>query len=509
MNSFKKPVSINLTKKAGLTFASNFMRQGAQIFVGFIVTPIVIRGLGAELYGALQMIEQAVQYIARSDLRPMGTLRVFLSVRQHSIDYQEKKRLVGAALSISFAMLPLLLIAGVCLFWMAPSFIKVSPEYALAVQRTMGIAVLRVALDRLLGIPGSVLAGVNLEYKAMGLSAGTVLASGALSVLAITVGWGLVGVACAAVAGVLLNGVIRFVVACKYVPWLGVARPSKPEFLGFTKSSGWFFVSSIADAFLNVSDLLIIGIVLGPAAAGVYAATGAVLRMVVAPVSQVLSSASAGIGELCGKRDWCRVIQIRREMFAIAVVVMTVIGTGVVGFNKAFLGLWIGDGFYSGDWVNLTMVLIAIVKILLRSDSLLLDNLLVFKQRSIAFFICGIFTLFSGVILTYYAGEIGMALSVFFGQFGLFLYCCKLINKKLGKEKIDNFKFPVNMMFVPAFLILSSCMLNAFLMPDNFLEFFLSVIVYSFISTFILWKYGISDDDRKSGLSRMRSLLSR
>jgi O-antigen/teichoic acid export membrane protein len=509
MNLFKDQVPINLTKKAGWTFASNLMRQGAQILVGFVVTPIVIRGLGAELYGALQMIEQAVQYIARSDLRPMGTLRVFLSVRQHSVDHQEKKRLVGAALSISLAMLPLLLLAGACLSWAAPSFIKVSPDYVLAVQYTMGIAVLRIALDKVLGIPGSVLAGVNLEYKAMGLSAGTVLVSGALSALAINVGWGLVGVACAAVAGVLLNGVIRLFVACKNVPWFGVARPTRPEFFGFTKSSGWFFGSSIADAFLNVSDLLIIGMVLGPAAAGVYAATGAVLRMVVAPVSQVLSSASAGIGELCGKKDWRRVVHIRQEMFVIVVVVMTVIGTGVIAFNKAFLGLWIGDGFYSGDWVNITMVLIALVKVLVRSDSLLLDNLLVFKERSVAFIICGIFTLCSGVILTYHAGEIGMALSVFAGQFGLYLYCCKLINQKLGKEKSNDFEFPVKIMVVPALLIFSSYIINVSFKPHTYLTFFPSVIVFSLISSLILWKYGISESDRGSALARMRSILPR
>jgi O-antigen/teichoic acid export membrane protein len=498
-----------LTKRAGLTFASNLLRQGTQILVGFVVTPIVIRGLGAELYGALQMIEQAVVYIARSDLRPMGTLRIFLAVRQHSADHKEKQRLVGAALSISLAMLPFFLLSGACLYWAAPLFIRVSPDYALAVQLTMGIAVFRIALDKLMGIPGSILAGVNLEYKAMGLSAFTVLVSGALSILAIAVGWGLVGVACAAVAGVLLNGIFRFFVACKYVPWLGVAWPTRPEFFGFTKSSGWFFLSSIADAFLNVSDLLIIGMVLGPAAAGVYASTGAVLRMVVAPVSQVLSSASAGIGELCGKRDWPRVILIRQEMFAIAVVVMTVIGTGVVGFNKAFLGLWIGDGFYSGDWVNLTMVLIALVKVLLKSDSLLLDNLLVFKERSVAFFICGIFTLCSGVILTYHAGEIGMALSVFIGQFGLYLYCYKLINKKLCKENSNDLKFPIKMMVMPAILISSSYTLTDSFIPHNFLTFLSSVIVCSFISILILWKYGISDSDRNSSLARMRSILHR
>lgn len=66
----------SLTRRAGLTFVSSMLQQGARFLVGFVVTPIVIRGLGAELYGAWMMLQQTAGYLALSDLRPMGTLKI-------------------------------------------------------------------------------------------------------------------------------------------------------------------------------------------------------------------------------------------------------------------------------------------------------------------------------------------------------------------------------------------------------------------------------------------------
>ncbi len=499
----------SLTKKAGLTAVSNLLGQSVQIFVGFVVTPIVIRGLGAELYGALQMIEQAVQYLARSDLRPAGTLRVFLSVRQNSNDYHEKQRLIGASLLLCLFMWPLLLTVGLFLAWSAPSFIKVSSEHALAVQITMGIAVLRVGLDKLLGLPGSILGGVNLEYKAMGLGAATLLISGVLSAIAITVGWGLVGVGVAAATGVLLNGGIRFFVARKNIPWLGVARPSGAELASFTKSSSWFFVSSIADALLNISDLLIVGIVLGPAPAGIYATTGAVLRMVVAPFSRILSSTSAGIGDLCGQKDWSRVVLIRQEMHIIAMVVMTIISAGVIGLNRSFLGIWVGSGFYSGDLVNIIMVFIAYARVLLRADVVLLDNLLIFKERSIAFLGCGIFTFLTGYLLTYMVGVVGMALSVLFGQIGLFWFCNKFIQKRIENFDIKLMPFKPRLVIIMIAILVISYIININFQFNNFISFFFVAIFFTCINTIMLWLFGLDASNRSHFMCRFKTLLAR
>jgi hypothetical protein len=120
----------SLTRRAGLTFISQILQQGARFIVGFVVTPIVIRGLGAELYGAWTMIQQSVGYLSLTDLRPMGTLKFTLAVKQHLDDVAEKRRQIGSALVIWACSLPLFVILGGVAIWKLPISIHVSPEYA-------------------------------------------------------------------------------------------------------------------------------------------------------------------------------------------------------------------------------------------------------------------------------------------------------------------------------------------------------------------------------------------
>ncbi len=168
----------SLTRRAKLTFVSSFLQQAARFVVGFGVTPIVIRGLGIELYGAWAMLRQSAGYLALSDLRPMGTLKFTLAVRQHIDDVEEKKRQIGAALIVWAFTFPLFITIGIGAIWVAPHFIRTLPQYAWAVRLAMGLMVLSVALELLLSLPANVLRGMNLDYKAMGLNAATILLGG-------------------------------------------------------------------------------------------------------------------------------------------------------------------------------------------------------------------------------------------------------------------------------------------------------------------------------------------
>src|SRR5665811_258911 len=89
-----------LTRRATLTFVGSLLEQAARFIVGFGVIPIVIRGLGADLYGAWMMLQQTAGYLSLSDLRPMGTLKFTLAVRQHIDDIEEKRRQIVSALII-------------------------------------------------------------------------------------------------------------------------------------------------------------------------------------------------------------------------------------------------------------------------------------------------------------------------------------------------------------------------------------------------------------------------
>ena len=253
----------SLTYIAGLTFLSQLLQMVARLIVGFGVTPIVIRGLGAELYGAWSMIQQSLGYISLSDLRPMGTLKFTLATKQHINDPEEKRRQIGAALRVWLISFPIFCILGVIAVWKLPLFIHVKPQYHSAVQITIGIIIFCAAMEKL-SLPANTLRGVNLEYKAMGLNSAIILLNGFILVLVIKAGWGLPGVAGVSFVGIFISGLVRLWVARKALNWFGSSKPTKSELINFIKLTGWLSFSALGGLLFTSSDLLLIGHIMGP-----------------------------------------------------------------------------------------------------------------------------------------------------------------------------------------------------------------------------------------------------
>ena len=390
----------SLTRRAVLTFFNSILSNSAQLIVGFIVTPIIIRGLGAELYGAWMMIKQAAGYTAQADLRPIGTLKFTLAVTQHIKDLQQKRRQIGAAIYVWGISLPIIFILGVGLYYATPMFFYVSDENIDIVKVAMMLTILRLALERILSLPDNVLRGMNLHYKATGINAALVFFGGILSATAISIGLGLPGVAGAGIIAGILIGCFRYIIAKKALPWFGAAVPRRKEFFSFFKLSGWLMLSGLAGVLFNVSDFIVIGIVLSPSVTAIYATTGAVVRMLNNPLSQLISSGAPGVAGLCGEKNWIKVTKIRKEMYLIGTIIMTVIGVGVIILNKSFLYLWVGDGYYAGNPTNMLLVLVGFMTVFFRIDSVIVDSLLLFRKKAVAMIISGLFAMTSGAFFS-------------------------------------------------------------------------------------------------------------
>lgn len=498
----------SLTRRASLSFANRSLSQAARFIVGFVVTPIIIRGLGAELYGAWMMIRQAADYLGLSDLRPMGTLKFTLGARQHVEDVLEKRRQIGAAILLWACTFPLLLSLGAGVVWATPFIIRTATEYTWAIRVAMALAVAGVASERILSLPWTVLRGMNLDYKAMGLKAATVLLGGFLTVLAIWGGWGLPGVAAATIAGIVIAGGVHFLVARSVLPWFGVARPTRKEFFGFSRLSGWLFISALSSLMLHSSDLLLIGIILGPSAAAIYFTTGAVLRLLLGPMVQLIRSGAPGITGLCGQRDWPRVEKVRTEMHMFAIGIMTVVGVGVLALNEPFLGLWVGDGFYGGYLTNLLLVLIAFQMVLFRVDDVIVEGMLAFREKAFAEFACGLFTLVAGGLMAYNWGLAGMAMGVFLGRVGLLVYLPVLISRRTGRPIKEHLQSMVRPVAVACLLLPGAYLLSPMLHPQTWLSLAVTASLLGCATAGVMWGIGLGKDARTVLSRRLVALVS-
>ena len=98
-----------LTRKAYLNALTVVLEYGASLIVGFIITPLMVAGLGNYAYGLWQVLNRLIGYITPASGRPGFALKATLANQQASTDYDQKRRYVGSTLVIWLLFLPLLI----------------------------------------------------------------------------------------------------------------------------------------------------------------------------------------------------------------------------------------------------------------------------------------------------------------------------------------------------------------------------------------------------------------
>ena len=182
------PRATALTRRASLNALQALLDYGAKLIVTFVVTPMLVAGLGRSLYGVWEMLARLIGYMSASDARPMEALRLVIATRQGLNDPAGHRRAVGSALIVWMFFLPLVIAVGVLLVWLAPIITKVTAELRPTVRVAAVLLVGTFLITGLATVPESVLRGMNLGYKRMGLQAGLSVVGGALLALAVRAG---------------------------------------------------------------------------------------------------------------------------------------------------------------------------------------------------------------------------------------------------------------------------------------------------------------------------------
>jgi O-antigen/teichoic acid export membrane protein len=423
---------VTLTQRAWLNVLASLLDYGAKVAVGLVVVPILVGGLGRSLYGVWEMLARLVGYMTAGDGRPTQALRLVVANLQGSADAAAKRRYVGAAFVVWLLFLPLVLVLGVLLVWLAPTITKVSPALAPVVRLTCALLVVSLLLGNLASLPESVLRGMNLGYKRMGLQAGLEVVGGALVAGGIALGLGLVGAAGAQIVFAALLGLSFWWVVRKYVPWFGSARPGKAEVRALLHLSLWYSAGEAITKLLLASDAIILGIVLSPATVATYVLTGYAARMAVNVHVLAASGAIPGIGGVVGLRQYEKAIQLRNELLALTWLFATTVGATILLWNRSFLGLWVGAENYAGPWVNLLIVCTMAQTTFVRSDAYVIDAALQPRQRVLVTAVAAVVTLGLATALTLRFGMTGLCVGVLVGRLTQSVAYPHLVRVSLG-----------------------------------------------------------------------------
>src|SRR5690349_14091244 len=128
-----------LTRRASLNAVQALLDYGGKLLVGFVVTPILVTTLGSAVYGVWEMLSRLIGYMTAADARPTEALRLLVARRQGLNDAAGDRRAVGSALVVWLLFVPVVVVVGGVLVWLAPAITRVAAGLRGAVYLTAAL----------------------------------------------------------------------------------------------------------------------------------------------------------------------------------------------------------------------------------------------------------------------------------------------------------------------------------------------------------------------------------
>lgn len=506
-----------LTKKAYLNALTAMLEYGASLLVGFLVTPLLVSGLGNYLFGLWQILNRMIGYINPVSGRPGFALKATLANQQASEDYEQKRRYVGSAVAIWLMFLPLLIGVGAFVSWYAPSWLDVPAEVVWVVRTVAGLLVLNVILGAIVSVPQVTLQGENLGYKRMGMSAMLVLAGGGFTWLALFLKTGIVGVAVALVATTLVTGAFYLGVVRANTKWFGLAKPALADARQMLGLSWWFMGWNAVTTLLLASDVVVLGLFNSVESVTDYSLTKYAPETLIGAIVIVIFGIVPGLGGIVGTGDFERATRLRDEIHSFIWLTATALGASILLWNRVFLTLWVGAPHYAGTLPNLLIILAAMQLAFVRSDGNIIDLTLRMSQKVLLGLLSVTVSIVAASVLVgvYHFGIVGLCLGIMAGRLIVSIGYPLLISRFFGASVASRFgralrpAFVTVLLFALAVAVDASASLSTGAGLAGWLFFFLLAALSGFVILVISFFTGLSDEQRRTMIRRVRVVFAK
>jgi O-antigen/teichoic acid export membrane protein len=524
MSTFTRPLKFitglfsdkSLTKKAYLNALTVMLEYAASLLVGFLITPLMVTGLGDYFFGLWQILNRLVGYINPASGRPGFALKATLANQQASPDHEQKRRYVGSTLVIWLLFLPVLVCLGGVVSWFVPYWIHAPATYVWVVRIVSGLLVTNMIVSTLASIPQVTLQGENLGYKRMGLSVILVFIGGGFTWLALSLGTGILGVAIAVVASTLVTGLFYVWVVKSNTPWFGIARPRRADVQQMLNLSWWFMGWNLVTNLLLASDVVVLGVLDSVESVTNYSLTKYVPETLIGVIVIVVFGIVPGLGGIVGTGDFERAIRVRNEIISFIWLIATTLGASILIWNRAFVSLWVGAEHYSGSLPNLLIVVAAMQLALIRSDGHVIDLTLRLSQKVLLGFLSVTVSIVAASLLVGYfeLGIAGLCLGIITGRLIMSLGYPILIGRFLDIKFPNQSNAIVRPAIVTVLLFLISIGLSTMAAgsswsgPSGWFVFILSASITGALILIVSFYAGLSKTQRLSILRRIRAVIA-
>jgi O-antigen/teichoic acid export membrane protein len=337
-------------------FTTGYAHMVVATAVGLWLTPFLLGSLGSDTYGLWLVGTQVIAYLLLLDLGIVALLpreTAYVTGSTGRSDSPALRALVEQTITLAVLQMPLVLAAAVAAVWWLPTAWQ--PLRA-PLSVVLGLFVvtfpLRTFQAALVGLQDLAFVG---RVQAAGWAGGTLLTValvlGGFGLPALAAGW------CATQLTVIAACAWRLRSTFPAAMPRRLRLVGEGSTLGYIGRSFWVAVSQTAQVFLNGTDVLIIGALLGPAAVVPYVCTGKLIAVLANQPQAILQSAAPALSELRPSGDRARLFQVSSALSQATLAVSGLVACVVLAVNRGFVSWWVGADQFAG--VGLTLLLLA------------------------------------------------------------------------------------------------------------------------------------------------------
>ena len=486
----------NLKQRAYLNTLSSFIDYVGVQLTGMITSPYIVGGLGSSMYGIWQMLGQMTGYAKMADSRATQVLKWTVAKKKDVADEEELRSDITSALVVTLLSMPVVLIVGGIISWYAPYITKADPAYYNLIRITCSLLNLSLVISRVFDMYEGVLRGMNLGYKRMGFRAGIVVFGGALKILAITQGFGLIGLSVVQVLVTIITGLVFYFIVKRSVGWFGLGKTNRKKVLDFGKLSGWTMANTITDTLITQSDKVLLGFITSSVLVSSYALTTFLALAIQGVLFRVVIGILPGVGKLFGLQEYSKIYRVWRNMNDLIFLMLTASGVAIILFNNSFLNLWVGKGHFAGNLANVLIMIMVMQDTFIKNDGYIIITTLDLKKKVYLTFFSAIIFIALGFALVGNLGIPGLCISLIGGKFLLFVGQRKVLRDKIQPNVVTPFFKRVQPLVISFLMLGAACFLSGFIQPVSLLKMIGLVPVTFLLSFFIFYKLGLQKEKR-------------
>lgn len=474
------------------------------IVIGFVVSPLLVHGLGKSEYGAYQMTAALIGYVSVLDFGLHSSVTRFVSKYLARGDERGQQNFIGVSL-ILFSVIAVIIIAiGIVLYINIPSIYKRSATIneIHVIQKLLVVLIVNLALS----MPGAVFESIAISYEKfvfvklsatvkMLLRFCVILIMGFYSFNALAV----------VILDFSLNILSMLGHAVYCFKFLNIKIRIHDCSFKFVKSvfafSAFIFIAGITDQINWKADTTILGIILGTTPVTLYSIAGSLVGYY-----RSLSGALSGIflpkavKMVAVGDDNTKLTDLMIKIGRVQLIIISLILVGFITLGLEFITLWMGEE-YSQAYIWFLIMAVPLVVPITQSIGInIIEAKNMHRFRAVVYFFIALGNIILTVVLVKTVGivgaPIGTGLTMLVGNtFVINWY----YSKRVGLQ-IKRFFVEVYLKMAPSVLgaLIVCVILNGLIgLNGSWAKLLLKAVCVFIIYALSVWNFGLNEQEKK------------